>query len=98
MKLPLTLVVTIDALPGQEQAVESALSGVVARTRGDDGCIQYDLHRDPQVPGRFVFYEAWTTQEAWEAHDEAEHIVTLKKALEGKTAEAVFLALERLEP
>ena len=35
----MALVVTIDAGPGTEQAVESALLGVVAETRNEDGCI-----------------------------------------------------------
>jgi quinol monooxygenase YgiN len=95
---PLALVVTIDAGPGTEQAVESALLGVVAQTRDEDGCIQYDLHRDPRVPGRFVFYETWASQEALDAHDEADHIVALKQTLEEKMAKAVFLTLDKIEP
>ena len=98
MNSPLSMVVTIQALPGHEEAVEAALLGVVEETRGEAGCVQYDLHRDTDGTGRFVFYETWATRGDWVAHDEAEHIVALKGQLEGKTEEGAFVWLEKIEP
>lgn len=98
MTSPLSMVVSIQALPGQEAAVEAALLGVVKQTRAETGCVQYDLHRDADRIGRFVFYETWATRNDWAAHDAAEHIVTLKGLLEGKTEEAAFVWLEKIAP
>ncbi len=92
------MVVTIPALPGHEEAVHAALLGVVAETRAEKGCIQYDLHRDREQPRRFVFYETWATRDDWAAHDAAEHIVALKGLLEGKTEDVALVLLERIGP
>lgn len=98
MTLPLSMVVTIRALPGEEPAVHAALLRVVAETRAEKGCVQYDLHRDSERPGRFVFYETWASRDDWAAHDQADHIVALKRILEGKTEDAAIVWLEKLEP
>ena len=98
MTSPLTLVVTIESLPGHEGAVQDALAGVVKETQAEQGCIQYDLHIDPAHQGRFVFNETWATHRDWVAHDEAQHIVALKAALAGKTAKTVLMPLEKIDP
>lgn len=98
MTTPVTLVVTTQSLPGHEATVRDALLGVVRETQAETGCIQYDLHIDPAHEGRFVFYETWTSHQDWAAHDEADHIVALKAALEGKTEDSVFVWLEKIDP
>jgi quinol monooxygenase YgiN len=92
------MVVTIQALPGHELTVENALLGVVADTQAEAGCLQYDLHRDPDHAGRFVFYETWVSRDHWVAHDEAEHIVALQGVLDGRTEDVAILWLEKMEP
>jgi len=43
-------------------------------TLTETGCLNYDLHRDLEVPGRFLFYENWKTRADWDAHMESEHL------------------------
>lgn len=71
----LTVVAIIRAEEGQEEAARAALEALIAPTRAEDGCIQYDLHRDHADPGLFIFYENWRDEAALERHLAAPHLV-----------------------
>ncbi len=97
MPIPLTIVATIKALPGHEDEVENALLKVIPPTLAEPGCLQYDLHRDLQKPGLFLFYENWATKKEWEAHMESAHLVVMKQATEGKLEDIVIFQMQRVE-
>ncbi len=69
----LHLIAHIDALPGQAEAVETALRELVAASRSEPGCLQYDLHRDRADALRFVMLETWRDDAALEAHKATAH-------------------------
>ena len=74
MPRPLTIVAVFEANPGREEDLAHALQNLVAPTLAEAGCLNYDLHRDLEVPGRFLFYENWETRPHWEAHMESDHL------------------------
>jgi len=74
MARPLTIVAIFEANPGREEELSHALRALVAPTRAEPGCLNYDLHRDLVTPGRFLFYENWETRHDWEAHMESDHL------------------------
>jgi len=71
---PVTLVVTFQARPGKEADLRAMLLGLLAPTRKEAGCINYDLHVVPDDPARFLFYENWTSKVHHGAHDQTPHI------------------------
>jgi quinol monooxygenase YgiN len=79
----LTVVAEVQAKPGKEEALKAALMELIAPTRREEGCVQYDLHVHTTVPGRFVFYENWTSAETLARHADSAHL----KALAGKLGE-----------
>ncbi|MEM8946981.1 MAG: putative quinol monooxygenase [Planctomycetota bacterium] len=79
----LTIVAHITAKPDQIDVVQSQLSGLVAPTLGEAGCIQYDLHQDNENPAHFMFYENWESRELWQAHMASDHIAAYRAATEG---------------
>jgi quinol monooxygenase YgiN len=85
MSAPLTIVARIEARPGCEEKVEASLRALIAPTLREDGCLQYDLHRDNEHPGRFLFYENWESRPQWQAHMESAHL----KAHQEATADLV---------
>ncbi len=97
MSLPLTIVAEIQALPGFESEVEKALLAPVGPTLQEKGCLQYDLHRDLQKPGLFLYYENWASKADWEAHMESGHLAVMKEATAGKIEEVVIYQMEKLE-
>jgi quinol monooxygenase YgiN len=70
----LTVVAEMVAKPGKEADLRRGVMGLVEPTRLEDGCIQYDLHEHTDEPGRFVFYENWTSAEALDKHSRSPHI------------------------
>lgn len=71
MSKPLTIVARIKSKPGQENALAAELNKLVAPTLVEAGCLQYDMHRDREDTGNFLFFENWETEEMWQAHMES---------------------------
>lgn len=82
-KVFLTIVATLEAKPGKEAQLRTELLRLVAPTREEQGCIQYDLHESNEQPGLFLFFENWVTASDLEDHLKSSHIATLR----GKEAE-----------
>lgn len=73
----LTVVATFEARPGKEAELRTALIGLVAPTRQEAGCLNYDLHISAENPAKFLFHENWTTKAALDAHLQTPHIQNL---------------------
>src|SRR5882724_5056811 len=65
--------VVMEAISGHEDELMSRLEALVGPTRSEAGCLDYRLHRDPERPGRFMFYERFASQAALDAHLETDH-------------------------
>ncbi|MGR3714255.1 MAG: putative quinol monooxygenase [Shimia sp.] len=81
--MPLTIIAQITAASGKEALVEAELKKLLAPTRAEAGCINYDLHQDNENPGFFVFYENWESRELWRAHMDAPHLAAYMAATQG---------------
>ncbi|HEX5220904.1 MAG TPA: putative quinol monooxygenase [Verrucomicrobiae bacterium] len=73
----ITVVATFEARSGKETELRNALIGLVAPTRTEPGCLNYDLHISTENPRRFLFHENWTTKMALEAHLQSAHVQAL---------------------
>lgn len=71
----ISVVARIKAKPGMEKEVFEALTGLVAPTRREEGCICYILHRSTDDPAQFIFYENWIGTEALQRHMESPHFL-----------------------
>jgi quinol monooxygenase YgiN len=93
----LTVVATFKARPGQEAELRRALIGLVAPTRQEHGCVNYDLHASPEQPDRFLFHENWTDRAALDAHLQSPHVQALLPRVDELCAEPpVIETWERL--
>jgi len=61
----------MNAKPGHEDGVRDALLDLVAQTRKENGCINYDLHQSSEKAAQFVVYENWDTTADLDAHAKA---------------------------
>lgn len=73
----ITVVATFEARPGKELELRNALIGLVAPTRQEAGCLNYDLHILPDNPAKFLFHENWKDKAALEAHMQTAHLQAL---------------------
>ena len=78
---PVTLVVTFQARSGKAAELSKALTALLAPTRKESGCINYDLHVAPDDPSKFLFYENWTSKAHLDAHDSTPHVQNLRAHL-----------------
>ena len=72
-----TVVATFQAKPGKEAELQKALISLVAPTRKEAGCLNYDLHASPEDSSKFLFHENWTTKAALDAHLQNDQIKAL---------------------
>jgi quinol monooxygenase YgiN len=90
------MMVLLKARPGKEEEVRSALSAVVAPTRQEPGCLQYDLHVGVEEPGSFAFYERWRDQAAIDAHMKMPYVQSLFSRIPDLLGEPPVMKVLRL--
>ena len=59
MRTGLTVIAYITAKAGHQQQVREALLDLVAQTRNERGCVNYDLHQSQENATEFAIYENW---------------------------------------
>lgn len=74
MEDKVTVIAFHRAKPGKEEALREALLSLCAPTRGEKGCINYDLHVSADDPGLLVFHENWVSKADLETHLASPHI------------------------
>jgi quinol monooxygenase YgiN len=59
--------------PEDRDFVLGGLVAITAKSRKDEGCVEYWWAEEVDVPNRFRFFEAWETEELFEAHRDQPH-------------------------
>ena len=97
MSKPLTIVARIKAKTGREEALAAELAKLVAPTLREEGCLQYDFHRDLEDPGNFLFFENWATKAQWEVHMETDHLKAYRAAAEDLVEVFELFQMEKVD-
>lgn len=93
------LVVEFTARPETIDELRERLLGLVPLTRGEDGCLRYDLHAHPDDPLRLSFVEEWRSPAALAAHDDTAWVTDIREHLPRLVGDGVRRTeLRRLEP
>ncbi len=77
-KLPkdaVTLVVMLRSKEGQHLLLEAEIRALLAPTRKEEGCLQYDLHHSVEQPSLFLLHEVWATRAHHTAHTKTPHFL-----------------------
>ena len=80
------------AKPGREQELRHLLSGMLSPTRAEEGCNFYRLF-EAHEPGRFYFYELWTSETALNRHVASVHFKQLENKLKDVLREPFEISL-----
>lgn len=78
------IVAPLTVKPEFVEEVTQTLLTIVAASREELGCLQYDLHREIGSSNSFIFYERWRSEEAVAQHENTEHFKHFVSQLEGK--------------
>jgi quinol monooxygenase YgiN len=80
------------AKAGREQELRNLLSGMLSPTRAEEGCNFYRLF-EAHEPGRFYFYELWTSETALNRHAASAHFKQMENKLKDVLREPFEISL-----
>jgi quinol monooxygenase YgiN len=73
--------ITIEAKPGEEDAVAALLQGLVAPTMAEPGVKLFLPYRSPTNRALFFIYELYVDEAAWGAHQSTNHFLAAVEQL-----------------
>ena len=82
-----TVVVRLNAKPGKNAQARQELFSLLAPTRAEQGCINFDMHEAPNDPSMFLFHENWTSENDLKRHFKTLHLKRWIKLAETLLAE-----------
>jgi quinol monooxygenase YgiN len=88
-----TVVARIKAKEGLEEKVKQELINLLAPTRSEEGCINYDLHQSVHDKSLFLFYENWKSEDDLKRHLETPPLKNFLKRAEELLAEPLDVTL-----
>ena len=59
--------------------IEALRANAAQSVANEPGCIRFDVSEVEESPNRFVFYEVYTNEEAWQTHRRSPHFLDYKK-------------------
>jgi quinol monooxygenase YgiN len=71
------------AKTGKEQTLKSVLNALIAPTRRELGCYQYDLLENQSDPRELCFVERWESEKSVNQHGETQHVKHALSQAEG---------------
>lgn len=78
MNSHIVIVATLKVKPECKPEVVQYLRGLVAKSRAEEGNVQYNLHQNTQNANELTFIEIWASQEAIDAHNQTAHFKAFK--------------------
>jgi quinol monooxygenase YgiN len=87
MTKKLTVLAHVRARREALERVKQECLALVAPSRAEAGCLNYDLHQSTDDPTRFVFYENWVSREALDRHLLSQHALLFDERTAGLLAE-----------
>jgi quinol monooxygenase YgiN len=91
-----TVLARVRARAGREAEVRQLLAALVAPSRAEAGCLNYDLHQSADEPTEFMFYENWASRAALDAHARMPYLDDFDARAEGLLAAPVEITLWRM--
>jgi len=81
------------AKSGLEERVREELLKLVAPTRAESGCINYDLHQCSDDKSKFMLYENWVSKKNLDVHLEMPHLNHFKSIADEILAEPLQITI-----
>jgi len=78
--------------PDDMETIHDAALAMMAATREEDGCIEYEFSEVIGEPGTMRIFEIWESVEALEAHFGAPHMTVWREAMKHTTVHSRDLA------
>ncbi len=96
MNAKVTVIARVRAKPGLEAKVKQECLALVAPSREEKGCINYDLYQSTDDPTLFIFYEKWASRGDIARHLDMAHCSLFDERTEGMLVEPEEITLCRM--
>ena len=90
------LVARLKAKPEAVEEIKLAALKIVAASRAEGGCINYDIHQGTDDETVFVWHETWASKSALDEHFATAHFAEFFAAVEKFAAEPPQITLTRM--
>lgn len=91
--MPLTVIAKFQAKPSAEQQAKAKLQGMLAPSRAETGCLNYDVFQSNDDQSILFTCENWTGKEALDAHMQTPHFKDLDAAFKELLAKPMDIDL-----
>lgn len=88
-----TVLAMFKAKPGLEERVREELLKLVAPTRAEFGCINYDLHHCSDDKSQFMLHENWVSRKDLDVHLEMPYLQRFKSIADEILAEPLQISI-----
>jgi quinol monooxygenase YgiN len=88
-----TVLARFKAKAGMEEQVKQEIMVLVAPTRSEPGCINYDLHQAADDKSLFMLYENWVSKKDLDEHLEMPYLKSFLSKADQILAEPVEIIL-----
>lgn len=68
---PVTITVNLKAKPESGERLEKVLTELIAPSRGEPGCLTYDMLQSADDPQRFLLCMTWQDEEDFQRHTQS---------------------------
>ncbi len=92
----ITVVAYLEVKPGSEAAFLKDIPALVAATRQEAACLNYDFHQATDNPAVFMFYENWTSMAGLQEHARTAHLQAFRKNTADLMAKPTELKIFRM--
>lgn len=82
MEKPFVSIAVIKAKTGKVDILKKELLRLIAPTRNEEGCLEYILYEDEELPGHFYMRETFVNKEAFEVHIQTVHFLNFASQLD----------------
>ncbi len=92
-------IVLIARLKVKSDAIEAAKRealAIVAASRAETGCINYDFHQQIDDEAVFIWHETWTNKSAIEAHGDSQHFKNFSQRIKDWMDEPLQITLTKM--
>ncbi|RNC68485.1 MAG: antibiotic biosynthesis monooxygenase [Desulfuromonadales bacterium] len=91
-----TVIARARARAGLEEQVRQEIMALMAPTRAEAGCINYDLHQSADDPALFMLYENWVSLKDLEEHLAMPYLEAFKAKAPEILAEPIDITLWKM--
>jgi len=75
-----TVIAYIEIKPGTEEAFKAELDKLIAATRAESACVNYDFHQSVKQSTHFFAYENWKNMAGLDQHAKSAHIQNFRQS------------------